>query len=221
MGDDEKMIGHQRGILAALGIDIWIPRDEACQQHQVSIWRDQATPELHSEIILPQTARHEPLPQEIVPVPVRIVELDEVKEVVEAPVTAAPVQEERQIQHIPPFSLQALNLPHCVIVMNATEMTEETQHLWSNIQRAMQGEFYELNWPFPWANMQDGRGVESYIQGFLDMMSMEKNIIFLGSVPYVHPVKMIQLASLQEMLEQPILKKRLWQFMQNKPDSVD
>jgi len=48
-------------------------------------------------------------------------------------------------------------------------------------------------------------------------MSLEKNIISLGSIPHVTHNKMIQLASLQEMLDQPILKKRLWQFMQNRP----
>src|SRR5690606_1359460 len=60
----------------------------------------------------------------------------------------------------------------------------------------------------------------SYIQGFLDGMSAEKNIIFLGTVPYISNSKIIQLASLQEMLDQPILKKRLWQFMQNRSASL-
>ena len=130
------------------------------------------------------------------------------------------VQEQREIIQILPFSLQILSLAHCSIVIDATAMTEETQNLWTNIQRAVVSEFCELNWPFPWANVQDGRGVDSYIQGFLDGMSAEKNIIFLGTVPYISNSKIIQLASLQEMLDQPILKKRLWQFMQNRSASL-
>jgi len=215
------MIGHQRDVLAILGIDIWIPKGDVCQQHQVSIWRDQAPAELHSEIILPQLTQIAPVEKIplIAPEPVTVEAKAEVKS--EAPIVVAPIQEQREILHIPPFNLQALSLEHCTIVIDATEMTEQTQLLWSNIQRALQSEFYELNWPFPWMNLQDGRGVESYIQGFLDMMSLEKNIISLGSIPHVTLNKMIQLASLQEMLDQPILKKRLWQFMQNRPANLE
>lgn len=210
------MIGHQRDILATLGIDIWIPKGDVCQQHQVSIWRDQAPAELHSEIILPQPTQIAPVEKAplVAPEPVIVETKAEVKS--EAPAVVES-QEQREILYIPPFNLQALSLEHCTIVIDATQMTEQTQLLWSNIQRALQSEFYELNWPFPWMNLQDGRGVESYIQGFLDMMSLEKNIISLGSIPHVTLNKMIQLASLQEMLDQPILKKRLWQFMQNRP----
>lgn len=215
------MIGHQRDILATLGIDIWIPKGDVCQQHQVSIWRDQAPAELHSEIILPQPTQIAPIAKAplVAPEPVTVEAKAEVKS--EALIVVAPIQEQREILHIPPFNLQALSLEHCTIVIDATEMTEQTQLLWTNIQRALQSEFYELNWPFPWVNLQDGRGVESYIQGFLDMMSLEKNIISLGSIPHVTHNKMIQLASLQEMLDQPILKKRLWQFMQNRPANLE
>lgn len=214
------MIGHQRDILATLGIDIWIPKGDVRQQHQVSIWRDQAPAELYSEIILPQPTQIAPVAKAplIAPEPVIVETKAEVKS--EAPAVVAS-QEQREILYIPPFNLQALSLEHCTIVIDATEMTEQTQHLWANIQRALQSEFYELNWPFPWVNLQDGRGVEAYIQGFLDMMSLEKNIISLGSIPHVTHSKMIQLASLQEMLDQPILKKRLWQFMQNRPANLE
>ena len=64
--------------------------------------------------------------------------------------------------------------------------------------------------------MQDGRGASSYIQGFLDVFSTEKNVLCLGEIPHLQASHSIQLASLQEMLIQPLLKKRLWQFMQNK-----
>ncbi|OAL84288.1 hypothetical protein AY605_06315 [Acinetobacter sp. SFD] len=216
------MIGHQRDILATLGIDLWIPGDSACQPHQVSIWRDQAEPEFHTEIVLSQPHPVEALVELPIPEPESLdtfkidtsPTLPEVLTVQEPEVLT--VQEPRESVQIPPFSLQALSLAHCSVVIDATEMTEATLNLWANIQRAVSGDFYELNWPFPWANVQDGRGVESYIQGFLDGMSTEKHIIFLGTVAHISNIKAIQLASLQEMLDQPILKKRLWQFMQNR-----
>ncbi|ATO20849.1 hypothetical protein BS636_14775 [Acinetobacter sp. LoGeW2-3] len=214
------MIGHQRDILATLGIDIWIPRAEPCQPHQPALWRDQSQPEVLSEIILPELKAETPvIERPVVPIEVPA-------PVVEAPTFEIPfkselVHELREIIEVAPFSLQALSLAHCTIVIDASTLTEDQQLLWANIQRAVLCEFSELNWPFPWDNVQDGRGVESYIQGFLDVMSHEKNIIFLGKVPHFSSSKITQLASLQEMLDRPILKKRLWQFMQSRPVNME
>jgi len=45
-------------------------------------------------------------------------------------------------------------------------------------------------------------------------MGVDKDLIALGEIPHLQQADLHQLASLQEMLDQPILKKRLWQFMQ-------
>ena len=220
------MIGHQRDILATLGIDIWVPKDAACQNMpSSSIWRDQAAPEYLSEIVVAKAQtlivpepkaeplktldQPDPLPG---PTPV-------VKEV-QAEIVPQ-VVEERPALHIAAFQLQAFGLPHCVIVTDATELSAEQQQLWNNIQQALQAEYYELQWPFPLINFQDGRGAESYVQGFIDAISADKNIIFLGQFPYFNHSQSIHLAGLQEMLDQPLLKKRLWQFMQKTNQSTD
>ncbi|TCB55880.1 hypothetical protein [Acinetobacter terrestris] len=220
------MIGHQRDILATLGIDIWVPKDAACQNMpSSSIWRDQAAPEYLSEIVVAKAQplivpelkaeqlktldQAEPLPT---PTPV-------VKEV-QAEIVPQ-VVEERPALHIAAFQLQAFGLPHCVIVTDATELSAEQQQLWNNIQQALQAEYYELQWPFPLINFQDGRGAESYVQGFIDAISADKNIIFLGQFPYFNHSKSIHLAGLQEMLDQPLLKKRLWRFMQKTNQNTD
>ncbi|OTG95134.1 hypothetical protein B9T24_10325 [Acinetobacter sp. ANC 4654] len=215
------MIGHQRDILATLGIDIWIPKDAACQNMpSSSIWRDQAAPEYLTEIVIAKSqpkiaivsqveqpkilARTEPLT-----IPTLVIK--------EVPTEVAPlVVEERSLLQIAPFQLQAFGLPDCVIVVDATAMTAEQQQLWNNIQQALQAEYYELQWPFPLIDFQDSRGVCSYVHGFLDAISADKNIILIGQLPYLTDPKSINLASLQEMLDQPLLKKRLWQFMQKK-----
>ena len=220
------MIGHQRDILATLGIDIWVPKDAACQNMpSSSIWRDQAAPEYLSEIVVAKAQplivpepkaeplktldRPDPLPT---PTPV-------VKEV-QAEIVPQ-VVEERPALHIAAFQLQAFGLPHCVIVTDATELSAEQQQLWNNIQQALQAEYYELQWPFPLINFQDGRGAESYVQGFIDAISADKNIILLGQFSYFNHSKIIHLAGLQEMLDQPLLKKRLWQFMQKTKQNTD
>lgn len=217
------MIGHQRDILATLGIDVWIPKAELCQPHQNHLWRDQSAPELSTEIILPQIQLRvsEPViaPKESVKQPIDGIAVN--KSVVTVQPAIDLSEQVVQPVQVDAFSLQILNLDQCCILIDATQMTEEQQRLWMNIQRAVSCEFSELNWPFPWINVQDGRGVGSYVQGFVDVQGTDKNILILGEVPHlIHP-KMIQLASLQEMLDQPILKKRLWQFMQPRMVAVE
>ena len=211
------MIGHQRDILASLGIDLWIPRAAVCQSHQTALWRDQAATEILPDLTLINrvpVALEKPV---ITPAPVQrsTVFVGPQAAPIEH-VPTAPLDVDEQLE-IPPFVLQALSLPHCSIVMDATQVTEQQQQLWANIQRAMAAEFYELQWPFAWLNLQDGRGVGAYIQGFIDAISTDKHVIVLGQIPHILNDKTIVLASLQEMLDQPLLKKRLWQFMQNKP----
>ncbi|WP_445346346.1 hypothetical protein [Acinetobacter bohemicus] len=215
------MIGHQRDILATLGIDIWIPRDVACQNMpSSSIWRDQVVPEYLTEIVIAKSQPEIPIvPQVEQPKALERTEplTRPTSLIKEVQTEVAPlVIEERTALQIAPFQLQAFGLPDCVIVVDATEMTAEQQQLWNNIQQALQAEYYELQWPFPLLNFQDSRGVDSYVQGFLDAISVDKNIILIGQLPYLADPKSINLASLQEMLDQPLLKKRLWQFMQKK-----
>lgn len=202
------MIGHQRDILATLGIDIWIPKDVACQNMpSSSIWRDQAAPEYLTEIVIAKSQPEIPIAPQV--------ERPKVLERTE-PLTRPTSLIKEAPTEVAPFQLQAFGLPDCVIVVDATEMTAEQQQLWNNIQQALQAEYYELQWPFPLLNFQDSRGVDSYVQGFLDAISADKNIILIGQLPYLADPKSINLASLQEMLDQPLLKKRLWQFMQKK-----
>jgi len=220
------MIGHQRDILATLGIDVWIPKEAACQNMpSSSIWRDQAAPEYLTEIVVTRVQ------SSIAPAPKteQLKTLDRTEQLPTPPIAVKEVQaevvtqvvEERAALQIEAFQLQAFSLPHCIIVINATELSAEQQQLWNNIQQALQAEYYELQWPFPLINFQDGRGAESYVQGFIDAISADKNIIFLGQLPYFNYSKSIHLAGLQEMLDQPVLKKRLWQFMQKSNQKTD
>ena len=218
------MMGHQRDIMAALGIDIWIPKGTACQPHQPEIWRDRAVHEPISEIILQQaSAVFEAAVPENRSAESAIAAQDVLADYMDvaaepkAAVNPVPVQE----LHIPAleisaFSIEAICLPQCVLIMDATAVTADQQLLWRNIQRAVSAEFFNLQWPFAWQNMQDGRGAGSYVQGFLDAVAVNKNILCLGNILHLQSSQSIQLASLQEMLDQPLLKKRLWQFMQNK-----
>ena len=221
------MIGHQREVLASLGIDLWIPNFLPSQQNvAASIWRDQSSAELISEIVLPQAQ----LEVEIIP------ELPSTQSkhpypALPAEVTAQPIEHEvvnvlkeeivREIIHADAFQLQAVALEHCVLVIEATQLSVEQQQLWQNIVQALPAQKYALNWPFPLLNLQDGRGVQSYIQGFFDGLSQGKTVIALGSIPNANGIKVTQAASLQEMLDQPLLKKALWQMMRAKQQNTE
>ncbi|MEQ1411590.1 hypothetical protein [Acinetobacter indicus] len=221
------MIGHQREILASLGIDIWIPRDAASQNLPASsLWRDQAPAELLTEIVMP-AAVAATVPQDIalqLRQPVAEPQVSPQENSVESPAEpvtpAAPLEVQPALQ-IDAFHLQAIATEQYTIVLDATNINETQQQLWRNIQRAAQAEFFELNWPFALPELQDGRAVSVYVQGFLDAIALEKKIIVLGQLPHVQLTQATALPTLAEMLEQPLLKKQLWQAMQDKKHMTD
>ena len=209
-----NMMGHQRDILASLGIDIWVSRTAVSQTlPQSSVWRDQAAPEIHSEIIVPaavpqqlkqqqpiihEEPKQEPSPQHTA---VEVVAPDDIPEA-------------RVMLQVEAFSIEALQLPYCVILVESTALSQKQQQLWRNIQHALQAEYHVLQWPFALEVLQDGIGVENYVQGFVDVLSADKNMLILGQLPHFRSEQCLHLASLQEMLDQPLLKKSLWDAIQ-------
>ena len=100
------------------------------------------------------------------------------------------------------------------ILVESTTLSQEQQQLWRNIQHALQAEYHVLQWPFALEVLQDGIGVENYVQGFVDVLSTDKNMLILGQLPHFKSEQCLHLASLQEMLDQPLLKKSLWDAIQ-------
>ena len=208
------MMGHQRDILASLGIDIWVSRTAVSQTlPQPSVWRDQAAPEIYSDIIVPaavnqqlkqqqpiihEEPKQEPSPQHTA---VEVVVPDDIPEA-------------RVMLQVEAFSIEALQLPYCVILVESTALSQKQQQLWRNIQHALQAEYHVLQWPFALEVLQDGIGVENYVQGFVDVLSADKNMLILGQLPHFRSEQCLHLASLQEMLDQPLLKKSLWDAIQ-------
>lgn len=140
--------------------------------------------------------------------------------------------------HVEPFVLHALSTPDYVIALDATQLDDTQLNLWKNIQLAAAGQFQELKWPFPLSQFQDGRGAKSYLQGFFDALCIDKKLICLGALPLADLKKnengenqasintqisidagqatsIVQLHTLQEMIDQPQHKRALWQHMRS------
>lgn len=214
------MIGQQRNILATLGIDVWIPREVVCQKNTApSLWRDQIV----EETAQPLTSISDvaPTSQEIqiasrqtlaitekeIPQPTEIIAKPVVKEVAEKEQLVITTQ-------IQAFELQMYVLENCAILLESSQLSDAQRQLWQNIQKARLGQYAELKWPFPLAVFQESRGLPSYIQGFLDATASGRKILCLGQLDFIQHSNILHLASLEEMLAQPVLKRRLWQLMQ-------
>lgn len=224
---------HQRSILAAMGIDFWIPQvDVQTRHYQNTLYRDVAQNEAeiaktvefkdfnHSTTAFTKNtenvlARRESAVQSEVSLLKVNAETQQTEEIT----SSEQIQKQTTISvepalQIASFEIQAYQIEHCVIFVDATQLNDDQKTLWGNIQRAAFGQYFELKWPFPMLQFQDGRGASMYIQGFIDGLRQERKIISLGQLTHLNQSDVIQLASLQEMIEQPILKRRLWQFMQ-------
>lgn len=226
------MIGHDRKILATLGIDIWVPRYTTYPAANSSqIWRDQQIaeqrPNSETQAQRPDQPQFiEPAdrlftaPEVIAKTQIEPETVQETPQVIHKPVTESPLAAADKVQ-IAAFSVQAHNVSHCSILVDATALTEAQQQLWLNIQHSLPGQYHVLEWPFPLPSFQDSRGVHCYVQGFIDAVAYEKSVLSLGDIPHVQHSKVTRLASLQEMLDQPRLKKRLWQFMYKASEGKD
>lgn len=212
------MIGQQRQILTELGIDLWIPRDAACQNLDLdSIWRDQRPDtalELHPPSVPVVTAKTVVTDQIVATPSPTPIQQQPVQESIAAPI-AHVVQATNLHKNIKKFELQLLSLPQYIVVIDSSDLSVEAQQLWANIHAALQAEYQQLNWPFPLLNLQDPQGAYSYMQGFLAVHGLDKQLLVLGELPYI-PQQSRKLPSLDDMLAQPILKKQLWNALNNK-----
>ncbi|MDO6642630.1 hypothetical protein [Acinetobacter guillouiae] len=226
---------HQRSILATMGIELWIPKvDVQTRHYENALYRDIAqveqdiavVPELNTHLTQSDAKLEN---QKVQPPQIEKAHQPEVSLLKRNPETqlteevSAPEQIQQQTNftvepalQIAPFEIQAYCIESCVIFVDCTQISADQFTLWGNIQQALVGQFYDLKWPFPMLQLQDGRGAAMYIQGFVDALRQERKVISLGQLPYLNNTEMFELASLQEMIEQPLLKRRLWQFMQNK-----
>ncbi|MEF9994778.1 MAG: hypothetical protein RR771_10225 [Acinetobacter sp.] len=230
---------HQRSLMAAMGIDQWIPRsDVQTRLYQNNLYRDIASLEQTSviqfdlaqnlsqenqtiqqraETHVTKVEKANISPQAEVSSLKNNIQITQQNEtsVSEQILQKANFQTEPSVQ-LESFEIQAFCIASCVILVNCTQLTADQLKLWLNIQHAIVGQYYELKWPFPILQLQDGKGANIYIQGFIDALKNERQVISLGQLPHVQAADIIQLASLQEMIDQPVLKHRLWQFMQNR-----
>lgn len=235
MAMNVNRVEHQRSILAAMGIDVWVPKmGMPAQNYQNTLYRDVAIPELFADALSAEIKQSSLSPIAEVRTQ-RLLESTEVvlprlekpshlhkkqpppqTESVVQPVAALKVERAAaELLQVEAFELHAYCLAHCVLVLDATQLSAEQRQLWSNIQAAKLGQYAELKWPFPLPEFQDGRGALVYVQGFIDVLLQDKQLLGLGEIAYLQDQKIVALPSLQEMLDQPILKKKVWQFMQN------
>lgn len=215
------MIGQQRNILASLGIDVWIPRGVVCQKNTASsLWRDQVLEELQQAPA--PVFEPEPVVQDVEVKAVQTALVTEIERPQQAEVVAEPAVKEAVVEkeqivvstQIQAFELQMYVLENCAILLESSQLNNAQRQLWQNIQKARLGQYAELKWPFPLAAFQESRGLSSYIQGFLDATATGKKILCLGQLDFIQHSNILHLASLEEMLTQPLLKRRLWQLMQ-------
>lgn len=231
------MLQHQRSILATLGIDVWVSNaDVKTHNYTTTLFRDMAEMDSHTDIALPiSTAmalsipHHEFIPDAIATSKQDLLRADQFKSQLK---NEKPIEQNSEkhtqsdpllkaesqlhpILDVEAFTVQAYALEHAIILIDSTHLTSDQLTLWNNIQAASVGIPYELKWPFPMPQFQDGRGVVVYIQGFIDAIHQGKKLLSLGKLPYTESADVMLLENLQAMLDQPLLKRQLWQMMQN------
>lgn len=235
----EQRHAHQRQMMAMMGIDLWALRQQHVQSNTLSIFRDQfamdaASFEVSSQAALPSSsnfiqsgtdhtaniglAGHHAVPDEnrnstagIVLTPLS----QPIMMSTDTHAVAVPVDTQAQIPEVvaevAAFELHACIFEHVVVLVNVQHLTADEAQLWVNIRASQTSQLRALNWPSPVQHFQDGYGVAAYIRGFLEALGSGLKIICLGACSHMDSSSMVQLASLTEMINQPQLKRDLWQ----------
>lgn len=220
---DVHALAQQRQMLAYMGIDLWVAKDQShLKTVENVLYRDSVVDQHHSSIAinlpnLQQVVEYRDLnakhvinePEKIVPSP------NVVKEKLETSFESEQVLviEDEQLV-VEAFELQAVVFAQHILVLDSTQLTAEQQTLLSNIQASQSGQSYQLKWPFALVHLQDGRGVSAYVAGFLAALQQEQSIVALGQLPITLSKQLLIMPSLQEMLDEPLLKRKLWHVMQ-------
>lgn len=223
-------LAHQRHMLECMGIEVWIPRDTAdIQTVESSLYRDVAVADL--PIATPihfASSLTGGVPSSSQAATAISVEFDRTQSIEQShpPVTPelsasvlsttpTTIQEEvvEATVNFAAFEIHAAVFPYCILVLESSQLSAEQHKLWLNIQAAQASQTHVLKWPFAIEQFQDGRGVMAYVQGFLAAIQQEQRIIVLGKLPIQFDTAVVHLPSLQDMLDQPLLKRQLWQHM--------
>ncbi len=161
------MTGQQRNILAAMGVDVWIPRAMLCQKsrlfvlgvikfprrscgvavvNQQVIDASQAKPELTHIESIAQLKDRQP--------PTVVVEIEQ--STLAAPRSILP-KDQTVVVMQQVFTLEAYCLDQVIIVVESSQLSKQQRQLWTNIQSSVSGYYHELKWPLPLENFRDGR----------------------------------------------------------------
>lgn len=233
---------RQRAILAGLGIPLWIPKLlGARKQHAAStiIWRDQ--PGLDQlGISIPQTLQvaNVAAQQETSVVPIENQSSVARQAVPEQSAKVADVTVSNPIiapmplpgadvavhpadslssQPLLRFSVQAVEINHWILLVDEqTLQSTEVRQLWGNICAAFaKTEQLRFNWPLAdGLRWQHPQGAKAALNGFLFRLGMDKRIGLMGQLQDdVMPDRIERLPTLQELIEQPLKKRSLWQLL--------
>lgn len=218
---------QHRSIMSTLGIDIWIPKLAETRHYKTSMYRDQVSEGFQESqkplLDFNRDAKHEDIQTQPVdrtpqanslarqleqPTVIQKRDLQISQETVDEIENSEPIV-------INPFEIQAMQTSSCLILVDTTDLNAAQENLWLNIQRSMASQKFDLKWPFNFNQFQDGRGVQTYLQGFIDCLALDKKILSLGQIPHLLSNEITVVANLEEMLAEPLLKRQLWNLMKN------
>lgn len=220
-----NLLEHQRSVINALGIDIWIPKNGIeTYAYTPGLFRDQVEdePKDLTQFQLTKNNEHSTTESRLQPVQI-LTKKAEVEVVIQTEQQSriqtdlsTEVQSKTEVDEpivIAPFTIQALFTEHSMILLETTELSNSELKLWQSIHQILNAELSELNWPFNFPQFQDGRGVEVYLNGFIDAFRCDRKVFILGEIAYLNLANITQLDPLKTLINQPLLKRNVWKLI--------
>lgn len=226
---------HRSLVLHQLGIPHWISRDADIHAiEDYSLWRDDVLPDVMQAPQARQsdTANFSAKPTVLEPNDVVIEKIEQIEPVENSMLADNPLTDLLQStlqntaispEALPNFSQNVqFEMSMCrqeKWIMFTTINSLEQQQLWLNILQVIQAKSEQVQWPpqLEWAVYDDL--IPYYLKGLFSAKSSDHlpTVLYLGESPvpmaYLESLDLtlIQLPSLQDCLENPLQKQKLWQ----------
>ena len=214
-----------RAVLAVLGVPVWAARQHAVRQvTPTPIWRD-VTEEVvprsealvrlgtHEKVVQVSVPnRHAPPPSVVQARPIPITPQHRAVEA-KAPIVQPVAVEATAVR----FAVEVLVLQSWLLVVPSQQLADNAcRQLWEQIQLVFAKQPVEWFWPLAeGARWQTAPYAAVALQGFFARLAPQARVGLMGELPdQALPERVERLPSLQQLIEQPLQKRTLWQLLQ-------
>ncbi|MBF7684618.1 hypothetical protein I2F17_02060 [Acinetobacter sp. B10A] len=218
------MLQQQRHLLHSMGVDVWIVKDTQPKNFSAEqFWRNQSSAFFELEDQQPSIIKQDLISekdtrQKHIQIQTKVLDdLQKNEDLMHVESVLTPEMPQALVQQvIPPFTLILLSTDQYSLLLNVTEISVQEKIFLENLTYALAATSTNLHWPPNLPDFQQGCFANSYVKGFVDHVSLDKEVILLGQLPSSINLEVKKnMPSMTDIINDPTQKRALWAMIKN------